>query len=102
VEIFGTEKLYSFAKNLYGKQPPEKILHEESPYRLTEQKNGYLLEIKLPFLKAKKFDINKYGDEIVIQIGNKRKNVFLPRFVNFYKLVSYNYEDPWLKVELRK
>jgi len=101
-EIFGTEKLYTFAENLYGKQSPETILHEESPYKLKEQKNGYLLEIKLPFLKAKKFEINKYGDEIVIQIGNKRKNVFLPRFVNFYKLVSYNYKDPWLKVDLRK
>jgi arsenite-transporting ATPase len=87
---------------LYKKTPPAKVLHNESPYRLTEEKDGYLMEIKLPFLKDKKFAINKYGDEIVIQLGNKRKNVFLPRFVNFYHLKKYEYHDPWLKIELKK
>jgi arsenite-transporting ATPase len=60
------------------------------------------MEIKLPFLKDRKFAVNKYGDEIVIQLGNQRKNVFLPRFVNFYHLKMYEYDEPWLKVELEK
>lgn len=101
-EVFGLDKLISFANNLYQETAPESILHHESPYRLSEHDLGYLLEIKLPFLKNKEFSINKYGDEIVIQLGNKRKNVFLPRFVNFYNLDSYEYDDPWLKVELVK
>jgi len=101
-EVFGVDRLISFANNLYKKTSPESILHNESPYKLTEHDHGYLLEIKLPFLKDKEFSINKYGDEIVIQIGNKRKNVFLPRFVNFYKLESYEYNEPWLNVELTK
>lgn len=101
-EIFGTDHLAKFAYELYKKTPPTKVLHNESPYKLTEKQDGYLIEIKLPFLKDKKFNINKYGDEIVIQLGNKRKNVFLPRFVNFYDLKKYEYHDPWLKVELGK
>ncbi len=101
-EIFGTDKLNTFAENLYQDTSPEEVLHNESPYKLNEHDNGYQLEIKLPFLKDKKFNINKFGDEIVIQLGTKRKNVFLPRFVNFYHMDSYEYEDPWLKVELKK
>ncbi len=101
-EIFGVEKLHDLANHLYKKIQPEKVLHHESPYKLTEMESGYLIEIKLPFLKEKKFKINKFGDEIVIQIGNKRKIVFLPRFVNFYKLETYNYTEPWLKVWLVK
>ena len=101
-EIFGMDKLFVFANSLYKKTNPQHVLHHESPYKLTEIESGFLIDIKLPFLKEKKFKINKYGDEIVIQIGNKRKIVFLPRFVNFYNLESYEYTDPWLKVELGK
>ena len=101
-EIFGMDKLHNFANILYKNTNPQEVLHKESPYKLTETSSGYLMEIKLPFLKEKKFKINKYGDEIVIQIGNKRKIVFLPRFVNFYNLESYEYTDPWLKVALEK
>ncbi len=101
-EIFGTDRLHEFANKIYQNTESEKVLHNESPYKLNEHENGYLLEIKLPFLKDKDFTINKYGDEIVIQIGNKRKNLFLPRFVNFYHMDSYQYDEPWLKVELKK
>ena len=100
-EIFGLEMLNDFAEELYKGQDPTTVFDQESPYQLKENGSGYILEIRLPFLKDKSFEINKYGDEIVIQIGNKRKNVFLPRFVNFYKLKSYEYHDPWIKIELR-
>jgi arsenite-transporting ATPase len=78
------------------------VLHKESPYNLEQTDNGYVLKIKLPFLKNKKYTINKYGDEIVLQIANQRKNIFLPRFVNFYKLSNHEYNAPWLSVSLIK
>lgn len=101
-EIFGIEKLMNFANSLYDDIHPELVLHQESPYQLEEISNGYILKIKLPFLHNKKFSINKYGDEIVLQIGNRRKNIFLPRFVNFYKLSNHEYVDPWLTINLKK
>lgn len=101
-ELFGMEKLNDFSKKLYGNTKPENVLFRESPYKLSQIPSGYHIEIKLPFLKEKKYRINKFGDEIVIEIGNKRKIVFLPRFVNFYKLKSQVYDDPWLKIELEE
>lgn len=95
-EIFGTEKLLNFADSLYKNTKPESVLHNESSYKLEETGDGYLLKIKLPFLKNVKYTINKYGDEIVLQIANQRKNIFLPRFVNFYQLTSHDYKSPWL------
>jgi arsenite-transporting ATPase len=92
----------TFANNLYKSTKPENVLHNESPYKLEAAQDGYLLKIKLPFLKDKAYKINKYGDEMVLQVGNRRKNIFLPRFVNFYKLTSDTYEPPWLIVTLGK
>ena len=101
-EVFGIDKLMKFANSLYHDIQPELVLHQESPYQLREINNGYILKIKLPFLHNKKFSINKYGDEIVLQIGNRRKNIFLPRFVNFYNLSNHEYKDPWLTINLKK
>lgn len=99
-EIFGIDKLVKFANLLYHKTNPEEVLYHESPYKLDNTESGYVLKIKLPFLKDKNYEINKYGDELVLQLGNRRKNIFLPRFVNFYKLTNYEYQDPWLIVTL--
>jgi arsenite/tail-anchored protein-transporting ATPase len=101
-EIFGMDKLKAFADTVFGQIRLESVMHLESPYNLEETEHGYVLQIKLPFLKDKSFKVNKYGDEIVIQIANRRKNIFLPRFVNFYTLDSYTYEAPWLEVNLTK
>lgn len=101
-EIFGLDKLLNLGKELYESSNPESVLYNESPYQLEENKKGYLLKIKLPFLKDKNFNINKYGDEIVVQIENRRKNIFLPRFVNFYQLSDYKYLSPWLHIFLTK
>jgi arsenite-transporting ATPase len=102
VEIFGIEQLKDFADALYKKNDPTKVLHNESPYRLSEIAEGYLLKIKLPFIQNRQYRINKYGDEIVLQIENRRKNIFLPRFVNFYRLESHKYKAPWLTIILKK
>jgi len=101
-EIFGLDKLKEFADTIYKDTKPEKVLHNESPYHLEETENGYTIRIKLPFLKKKHFSINKYGDELVLQIDNRRKNIFLPRFVNFFQLTSHEYQSPWLTISLKK
>ena len=101
-EIFGTDKLLKFADSLYKSTKPDMVLYNESHYQLNNIGSGYEIKIRLPFLKDKNYKINKYGDEIVIQLDNRRKNFFLPRFVNFYKLTNYEYQDPWLVVTLGK
>ena len=101
-EIFGMEKLRNFGHDLYKDQDPASVLYHEKSYLLDSSEEGYTLKIKLPFLHDKQFSINKFGDEIVIQISNRRKNIFLPRFINFYRMDNYEYQSPWLIVNLKK
>lgn len=101
-EVFGLDSLAKIAIALYGEDDPALVMHKEMPYHFKKSDEGFVLSIKLPFISHNQFLVNKYGDEIVIQVENKRKNIFLPRFVNFYQLDTYNYEDPWLIVHLKK
>jgi arsenite-transporting ATPase len=100
-EVFGTEALHKVSEELYGKLDPAEVLYRDEPYKFEKDGDGYLLRIKVPFIKDKQYALQKYGDEVVIQLGNRRKNLFLPRFVNFYELDRYHYEHPWLIIHLK-
>jgi arsenite-transporting ATPase len=54
------------------------------------------------FIGSSDFKLNKYGDELVINLGGRRKSVFLPRFANYLELDGHEFKDNWLKVKLRK
>jgi len=69
---------------------------------IDEINNGYRIKLKLSFLNEKSFKINKFGDELVVELANKRHHVLLPKFTNFHRLSSYNYETPWLLIDLHK
>ncbi len=101
-EVFGFKSLERIGNLIYDNQDPFLVLHQEEPYIFEEKDSGYQLKIKIPLTGEKDFKLYKYGDEIVIQIANRRKNIFLPRFVNFYELDGYHYEAPWLTVHLKK
>lgn len=101
-EVFGLELLESIGESIYGEQDPSLIFHEEKPYLIEETKDGFEVSIKLPFLEDKEYKLDKFGDELIITIGNQRRNLFLPKFANFMDIIDDNYEDKWLKITLKK
>jgi arsenite-transporting ATPase len=101
-EVFGEELLKGIARSMYGDEDPTQIFHNEKPMEIKESKVGYDIRIKVPFIKQEDFELRKYGDELVIELGNRRRNLFLPKFANFLVMDSYRYEEPWLIVKFRK
>lgn len=101
-EVFGVERLGTIAEQVYEEKDPAEIFHLQNPFRFTEKKDHYLLDMRLPFIKEADFELNKYGDELIINLANRRKTVFLPRFANFLELESYEFNRPWLTVKLVK
>ncbi len=101
-EVFGLELLDKIGQTIYGQTDPTEIFHRENPFEVSETETQYHIRIRLPFIGEEDFDLKKFGDELVIDIGNRRRNVFLPRFANFLKMEDYNFEEPWLVVRLDK
>ncbi|OWY25639.1 arsenic-transporting ATPase [Sphingobacteriales bacterium UPWRP_1] len=101
-EVFGLELLQAIGNDIYGNEDPTRIFHRENPFEVQENDTYYNIRIKLPFIKQQDFTINKYGDELVITLGNRRKSVILPRFANFLQLNGYQFTEPWLTVRLEK
>jgi len=101
-EVFGLEKLEKIGETIYGDLDPSLVFHNENPFEVSEGKDSYRVKLKLPFIEDGDFGLQKFGDELVIDIDNRRKTVFLPRFANFLPLKGYSFEKPWLTVELAK
>ncbi|MCC5932566.1 MAG: ArsA family ATPase [Cyclobacteriaceae bacterium] len=100
-EVFGEEMLTQMAEIIYHGKDPVDVLYHEKPFDIKNKGNQYEMRIRLPFIEEGGYDLQKFGDELVIQIKNRRKNVILPRFVQFYELAGHRLEKPWLVIDLK-
>jgi arsenite/tail-anchored protein-transporting ATPase len=101
-EVFGTKLLENIADSVYKGKNPADVLHLDKPYEIVENPKGYFFKMRLPFVEEKDIELKKFGDELVIDLGNRRKSLFLPRFAHFLKLEEYRFQAPWLVVSLIK
>lgn len=101
-EVFGQPLLDQIGTSLYDGKNPADVLHVDTPYDIIENPEGYFFKIRLPFVTEKEIELKKFGDELVIDLGNRRKSLFLPRFAHFLKLKEYRFQSPWLVVSLVK
>lgn len=101
-EVFGLPLLESIGDTIYQEKPPAQIFFNEKPIRIEERKYFFKVMLKLPFIGAEDFTLDKFGDELIISLGNRRKSIILPRFTHFLQLHTYAYTSPWLSVLLKK
>ncbi|MEM9889196.1 MAG: ArsA family ATPase [Bacteroidota bacterium] len=101
-EVFGLKLLEKIGEHVYEEQNPADIFYKEKPFVIENAGEYFKIKIKLPFIGKDDFKLDKFGDEVIINIGNRRKSVILPRFANFLQLYSYAYTEPWLSILLKK
>ncbi len=99
-EVFGIELLDKIGRAIYGDTDPAAILYQDNPFEIREEKDGYLARIKLPFVEEGAVRLEKFGDELVISLGNQRRSIFLPRFANYLQLKGYEFNPPCLEIHL--
>jgi arsenite/tail-anchored protein-transporting ATPase len=96
-EVFGLDLLRTVAESLYPTDiDPTTFFFKDKPFELVQDGKRYILRTKLPFTDAGEASVKRVSDEIVIQIKNRRKNLFLPRFLTYYTLNSTVFADGWL------
>ncbi len=98
-EVFGLRLLERIARALYGKESdPAKILYSEPTYQVTQENDAYYLDIRLPFLEADDVQVEQFGDQLVIQVENQRRNYLLPQFLTYYQLAETELSEGWLSI----
>lgn len=101
-EVFGLEQLQAISSSLYKEKEAAEVLYLDKPFEVIENENGYFFKTRLPFVGEEEIELKKFGDELVIDLGNRRRSLMLPRFASFLKLEEYRFQAPWLVVSLVK
>lgn len=101
-EVFGLDLLKTIGLLTYGGDDPTRIYYSEQPFKFYSKNGAHYLEMRLPHVDKNELSVLQYGDEIVIQIRNQRRNVFLPKFLAYYKVDEATLKDNWLKIKFVK
>lgn len=96
-EVFGLELLREIGTRIYGDTDPTGLMYSGQTYRVTQEGDEYLLELRLPFAEEGDVSARHAGDELVIQLGGQRRNYLLPRFLAYYTLGSTHVRGGWLR-----
>ncbi|MGC8659007.1 MAG: ArsA family ATPase [Desulfomonilaceae bacterium] len=78
-EVVGLEKLSEMGQYIYGNGNPSEILHRESLYEILENRDGYILNMKLPFVSKEHIDLFKEKEDLTVRIGSFKRHILLPR-----------------------
>ncbi|MEL7119761.1 MAG: ArsA family ATPase [Bacteroidota bacterium] len=101
-EVFGKVLLEEIGMNIYGDEAPNQIYYQGQSIEIKEEKNGYEVSMNLAFTSEKELEVHKFGDELVIQLNNQRKSMYLPRFTNYLKLDHFTFDKPKLTIRLSR
>jgi arsenite/tail-anchored protein-transporting ATPase len=97
-EVIGYGHLEELADKIYGEKNPLERFFKEEPYQFSKEKNGYRLQLKLPFILKKDIELNKRYDELVIRIGGFKRHILLPRQVAHLDSVKAKLKEEYLNI----
>ena len=98
-EILGYERLFDFGQDLYQGKDPTQIFFKQIPYQFAKIDGQSLVKLHLPFISKEEIDLSKIGDELIIKIGNFKKNIVLPRAYSVLEPRKARLEEDYLLIE---
>jgi arsenite-transporting ATPase len=90
-EMVGLERLAELAGAVYGDRDPAAVLAESRPLRVTKERGGgYALRLELPFAERGELEVLRKGDELLIRVGQYKRNVLLPQALQPLEVTAAN------------
>ena len=78
-EVVGLDMLERMGRSLFAERDPLQVWMPGPIQTVQKKWKHYFLQLKLPFLKKSEVSLLKRGDELVVSIGNYRRDLVLPR-----------------------
>ncbi len=92
-EVVGLERLRQLGQLVYGDRDPAAVFYKGARHMVRKEDGRYILILKLPFVSKEALKLTRTGDELVVHIGNQKRNIVLPRVVATLDVESAKAED---------
>ena len=100
-EAIGTEALEKVGRLLYNETDPTHVLFEGKPMSIDRDNGDYVLTLWLPFIAKGDVSLMRSGDELVVRIGNQRRNILLPQVLLGRELEGAKFDNGQLRIKFR-
>ena len=97
-EVVGTEMLNRMAEEIFKSEDPIKIKFNGRAQRVDREGEDYVMTIEMPFMEKKDLNLNQKGDQLIIKVGNIKRNIALPRTLLDYSITKAKFEDEKLRI----
>lgn len=97
-EVVGIELLDMIGNEVFGDQDPTKIMFTEQLQKIRKDGDDYIMSIYMPLVEHEKFSLKKKHDDFIIEVGNFRKNIILPRTLSHMEPADADFEDGYLNI----
>ena len=77
-EILGVKQLAELAETIFGEQDPTAVFYRGPVQEIVQQGDAYILRLPLPHVEMDKVVMTKKGDEMIVEIGNFKRDITLP------------------------
>ncbi|MFQ5574421.1 MAG: ArsA family ATPase [Terriglobia bacterium] len=77
-EVYGTELLDKLSRDVYGDRDPAELFYQGTPIEIGKQNSTYFVLLSLPFSSKEDVDVRKKKNDLIIKIGQYKRNLMLP------------------------
>jgi len=101
-EAVGIPMLEVIADALYHENDPTNFFFQGQVQELHKEDGYYILTLSLPLAEKSSISLMQSGSELVIGVGNHKRNIILPRTLAGLTATEARFEDGKLKIELHQ
>lgn len=98
-EVVGIPTLEIMADALYGKDDPTKFFFRGQVQNFQKEDEHYTLTLTLPFIEKEDISLLRSGDELVVQVGNFKRNIILPHALAGLAATGARFEGSKLRIQ---
>ncbi len=100
-EMFGLEALGALAEDVFENVEPLGVLFRGATHDIVKNGDGYDVVFHLPLAEKRNVDLSKKGAELLVKVGNYRRNILLPDALARLPAAGASFEGGSLKVRLK-
>ena len=98
-EVLGLDMLDKMGRACFGDRDPTEIFFARWPQTIVRSGDVTTLTVLLPFVGKGEIAVTRVGAELVVNVGDRRRTILLPRSLAGRELLKARFEDDLLKMD---
>lgn len=101
-EVVGLPMLDKMGGAIFDDKDPASVFFHGKGQTIEQHGTGFTLRMPLPFASKEQVDLLQTGDELVVQVGDYKRNLILPRALATMQVMSAKLDDGELRIVFAK